>query len=187
MFIAFVIALVIGSVWNSMNGQDPGVDLNSGNSGASGTVGGSAPVAGNPTGSSSQSTINAEAQAGQELVVDIDEGSFQGFVLDSQEPVLVEFYTTHCPNCTKMADVLGQLAFNGQGVVRLCKVNAEKAGTLADRYDVNGVPTFVLFSEGHMVDSTAGARSFEDMRSWLSQNNISVPAKVGSSGHQVQL
>ncbi len=178
MFIAFVIALVIGSVWNSMNGQDPGAAADSGSTCATGTGDGSpAPT---PNGNSPQPTINAQAQAGQELVVDIDEGSFQGFVLDSREPVLVEFYTTHCPNCTKMSDAIGQLAFNGQGVVRLCKVNAEKASTLADRYDVNGVPTFVLFEDGHMVDSTAGARTFEDMRSWLSQNNVSVPAKVSS-------
>jgi len=174
MFIAFLIALVIGSIWNQMNGQDPGYAAVNGGDGNSNLQ---QPSGGNGQAIGSGSGISAEAEAGMSLVVDIDEGSFQGYVLDSREPTIVEFYTNNCQYCKKMAPILGQLAYNGQGVVRVCKINAEKSEALADRYRVadTGVPALVLFSEGHMLDSTAGYRGYEEMKSWLSQNNVTVP------------
>ncbi len=178
MLIAFIIALVVGSIWNQMNGKDPNWAPENGS--AVGTSGGGngLDIAGAQSGSG---RATEQALAGEELVVDIDEGSFQGYVLDAREPVLVEFYTDNCPHCVKMAPVLGQLAYNGQGIVRVCKINASKASSLADRYDVSGVPAFALFSEGHMLDATSGARDFQEMRAWLSQNNVSVPAQVSSN------
>ncbi len=92
MFVGFLIALVIGSVWNQMNGADSGASAPSGGGqvGTGGGGNGSVPSGGG------NSAISQQAQAGQELVVDIDEGSFQGYVLDAREPVLVEFYTNNC-------------------------------------------------------------------------------------------
>jgi thioredoxin-like negative regulator of GroEL len=84
-----------------------------------------------------------------------------------------------------MAPILGQLAYNGQGVVTVCKVNAQKCSSIASRYDVSGVPAFVLFSNGHMLDSTSGARSIDELRAWLLQNNVSVPEKVSNNGIQL--
>lgn len=190
MFIAFIIALVIGSVWNQINGADPGPQAMAAmQSGATcGTGDGGTPAGGGGVtqNGASVAVINSQAQAGQELVVDVDEGSFQGYVLDAREPVLVEFYTDNCPHCTTMGPVLGRIAYNGQGIMRLCKINASKCSALAERYDISGVPAFVLFTEGHMMDSTSGARSFEDMRSWLGQNNVSIPASVSTRGsHQM--
>ncbi|MDZ4837273.1 MAG: thioredoxin family protein [Candidatus Melainabacteria bacterium] len=168
MFAGFLIALVVGSLWNQFQGLDSGVA-----SAASGTPGGTGGGGmQNPIGNAA---LNPQGQLGQELVVDIDEGSFQGYVLDSREPVLIEFYTDNCPHCVKMAPVLGQLAYNGQGVFRICKINAAKSTALAERYEIKGVPAFALFVDGHKMDSTSGARSFTEMRSWLSQNQITVP------------
>ncbi len=155
LFISFVIALVVGSFINGMNKDD-----------SSDGSGGGAPA------------MDQTAQAGLELVPDIDEGSFQGYVLDSKEPVLVEFYTDTCPNCVSMKPVIGKLAYNGQGVLRLCKINAGKAASLAERYQVQGVPTFALFNEGHLLDQTSGAREYGEMNSWLAINNVTVPNSV---------
>lgn len=167
MFVAFIIALVAGSVWNGMNGDQNLGAFEGGDGGFGGAIGG---------GGVNSPRISAQAEAGQQLVADVDEGSFQGMVLDSKEPVLVEFYTDNCPHCVKMKPVLGQLAYNGQGIVTLVKINASKAPSIAERYQVSGVPAFALFVDGHQIDSTAGARTFEDLRSWLSLNNVSVPA-----------
>lgn len=159
--VAFIIALVLGSVYNGMNG-DQNIQPDSFSPG---------------THQSANAQLEQQqATAGQELVVDIDEGSFQGYVLDSREPVLVEFYTETCPYCVKMGPTLGKVAFNGQGVIRLCKINASKAPSLAERYSISGVPAFALFVEGHLVDSTSGAKSFEELRTWLTVNNIDIPA-----------
>lgn len=174
LFIAFIIALVIGSIFNQMNSSSQ----------ASGGMGGDngGQMGGGGGGGSGNLASDQNAQAGIELVSDVDEGSFQGLVLDSKEPVLVEFYTDNCPHCRTMLPVLGKLAYDGQGVLRVCKVNAGKVPALADRYDVNGVPAFALFGEGHLLDATSGARTLSEMKTWLSTNNIAVttPGKVGS-------
>src|SRR5579885_1829578 len=156
--IAFIVALVVGSFLNGMNSGNPG--------------GGGSPDAAQ---ASSAAANDPTVQAGLSLVANVDEGSFQGYVLDSHEPVLVEFYTDRCPHCVSMQPILGKLAYNGQGVVRLCRVNAEKSSALAQRYNVEGVPAFCLFAEGHLVDFTSGARDIEGMKSWLAVNNIKVP------------
>ena len=171
LFVGFLIALAVGSMWNQFNGADSGANSVS-SSGQSGTSSGGNNSA---AGGGGNVATTQQAIAGQELVVDIDEGSFQGYVLDAREPVLVEFYTDNCPHCVKMAPILGQLAYNGQGIIRICKINASNSASLSERYDVSGVPSFALFSEGHVVDSTSGAHTFEGMRGWLSQNNISIP------------
>lgn len=175
-FVGFLIALAVGSMWNQFNGADPGANAANGG-GQSATTG----RGNNFPSSGGNPAISQQAQAGQELVVDIDEGSFQGYVLDAREPVLVEFYTDNCPHCVKMAPILGQLAYNGQGVIRLCKINASNSPALTERYDISGVPAFALFSEGHMLDATSGARTFDGMRGWLSQNNITVPESPNST------
>ncbi len=185
MLIAFIIALVIGSIWNQMNGADPQWAPNKG-TGGGGIAAPNAPNVGTSnTGAPNMlgydSVESQQASAGQELVVDIDEGSFQGYVLDAREPVLVEFYNDHCQYCTKMEPVMGQLAYNGQGVVRVCKINSDKAPSLVERYEIEGVPAFVLFSEGHKLDQRAGATDFQSLRSWLSQNNVTVPPSVSQS------
>lgn len=170
--IAFVIALVVGSFINGMNGS---TSMGGGGGATCGTGGSGMPGPGGSPDQINNAVADQTAQAGLELVANVDEGSFQGYVLDSKEPVLVEFYTDSCPHCISMRTVMGKLAYNGQGIVRLCKVNAEKSAALAERYNVQGVPAFCLFSEGHIVDSTSGARDMDGMKNWLSLNNINVP------------
>lgn len=147
--IASLIALCLGAVWNSMrtNVQPLGAE----------------------EGAMKPGLI------GQELIAEVDEGMFQGYVLDSKEPVLAEFYTDTCAICKTMAPVLGKLAVQGQGMMRLCKINAEKNQSLAERYNVQGVPTFVLFKDGGMLDSTAGGMTEDEMRAWLVNYEVKVP------------
>ena len=179
-FLAFILALAAGSIYNQVAGVEQSFsDAEIGQVANQGA----ANVGGQPNGLNSD--LSPQARAGETIVADIDEGSFQGMVLDSSEPVLVEFYTNNCPHCRTMAPVLGQLAYNGQGIVTVCKMNAEKCSNIAERYGVSGVPAFVLFTGGHMIDSTSGARSMSELRAWLSQNNVSVPEKVSNNGMQL--
>ncbi len=118
---------------------------------------------------------------GSDLIAEVDEGSFQGQVLDAREPVLVEFYTDNCPHCKTVAPVLAKLAFDGQGVIRICKINASKNQPLTDRYGVAGVPAFLLFRDGQMQETTSGALEASDMRAWLAAHDIKIPAGTPTS------
>ncbi|MBZ0188901.1 MAG: thioredoxin family protein [Candidatus Obscuribacterales bacterium] len=118
---------------------------------------------------------------GQELIFETDESTFQGYVLDSKDPVLVEFYTDNCPGCQQVAPVLGTLALEGQGKVTICKVNIKNSQTLAARYNVSGAPTFILFKDGHMTDTNVGAMNDHEMRGWLATNQIRIPTASSSN------
>lgn len=154
--IGFLIALCLGAIWNGMrtNTQPLGVDQGAMQPGL----------------------------VGQELIAEVDQSMFQGYVLDSKDPVLVEFYTDTCAICKTMAPVLGKLALQGQSAVRFCKINAETNQTLAERYNVQGVPTFVLFKDGHMQDLTAGGMNEDEMRAWLANYDVNIPRAMPSPG-----
>lgn len=153
--ITFVIALVGGSIYNQM--QLPSA---------------------NPGFQQGPAQVVSNAGMGQELIQTVDDGMFQGYVLDSKEPVLVEFYTDECVYCKKMAPSLGRLAFASQGVLRVCKVNADKNSTLADRYGVTGVPALLLFQNGQLADTLAGSQSGDQIRAWLARHDINVPVST---------
>ncbi|MDX2105129.1 MAG: thioredoxin family protein [Candidatus Melainabacteria bacterium] len=149
MIIAFIIALVIGSVMNEMN------------------LGGAA---------------NHQTQgAGQELISELDSGTFQGIVLDSKQPVLVDFYTTWCGPCKEMEPIMGTLALNGQEKIKVARVDCDKNKVLAEKYEVTAYPTFILFQGGQVKDRTTGGRGLDEMRAWLKMNQIEVPATGSQS------
>lgn len=161
LLIAFAIALVVGSIMNGSKG--PGGTLSGG---------GGEPQA------QAQSQGSIAASVGQQLIQEVDEGLFQGYVLDAKEPVLVEFYTDECTYCRTMAPIVGTVAYNGQNIVRVCKINADKCESLADRYGVSGVPAFLLFKQGQLSDTANGAMSETDMFGWLARHDVNVPATL---------
>ncbi len=96
-------------------------------------------------------------------------GTFQGEVLDSSIPVLVEFYTQSCVHCQNMKPELAKLSQESQGYLRMYKVDSETNRSLAEKYDVSGVPAFVLFKQGKVVNSTAGEMTKDELAKWVKQ------------------
>lgn len=111
-----------------------------------------------------------------DVVADVNAGTFQGEVLDSQLPVLVEFYTQDCPHCENMKPAITKLASDSQGYLRVAKVDSSANQVLADRYQVNGVPAFVLFKEGKALNGTTGEMSREELETWI-KRELDMPVK----------
>ena len=153
--IAFLIALCLGAAWNGMSTNSQPLGANEG--------------------------AMQPGLIGQELISEVDEGSFQGYVLDAKDPVLAEFYTDTCTYCKAMAPTLGKLALASQGIMRVCKINAQSSQKLAEKYNIQGVPTFVLFRDGQMLDSTSGSMREDDMRAWLTRYDIRIPSESSSN------
>lgn len=82
---------------------------------------------------------------------------FEAEVLRAPMPVLVDIYATWCPPCKLIAPVLERLAEEYAGQVKLVKVDVDDEFPLAERYQVGGVPTLILFREGQIVDRMVGA------------------------------
>ena len=85
--------------------------------------------------------------------------NFQQEVLDSDVPVLVDFWATWCGPCNTLAPVLEDLAAEFDGKAKVAKVNVDDYQELANRYGVRALPTLLLFKQGEVVDTLIGAQS----------------------------
>lgn len=92
-------------------------------------------------------------------LTELTETSFDTVVLESDVPVLVDFWATWCPPCRPMAKVLEHVAAERRATIRVVKLNADDQPVVAARYRVLAMPTLILFHAGHPTWSVVGARS----------------------------
>lgn len=78
-------------------------------------------------------------------------------IINSEQPVLVDFYADWCGPCKMMSPVLVQLANKMGDKVKILKVNVDKNPEASAAYQVQGVPTFILFKSGKAVWRQSGA------------------------------
>jgi thioredoxin len=88
----------------------------------------------------------------------ITESSFQQEVLDSAQPVLVDFWAEWCGPCHAVAPILAQIAEERADQLRLVKVNIDEEPELARRFGVMSIPTMILFEGGEPKAAALGAQ-----------------------------
>jgi thioredoxin 1 len=123
-------------------------------------------------------TTVAGASASQ-VIPAVTESTFQHEVLESDQPVLVDFYTEECPHCSAMVPVVADVATQLKGSVKVVRVDAGENAGVADKYGVNGVPDFVMFKEGQKLENVTGERTKPELLSFVKK---CAAEKVESSG-----
>jgi thioredoxin 1 len=88
----------------------------------------------------------------------VTESSFEQEVLQSDKPVIVDFWAEWCGPCHAVAPVLDKIADERNGEVRLVKVNIDEEPALAQKYGVVSIPTIVLFKDGEPAAAAVGAQ-----------------------------
>jgi len=83
--------------------------------------------------------------------------NFEKEVLQSETPVMVDFFATWCGPCSMMAPAVLELANEYDGKVKVGKLDIDSSMDIARKYRVMSVPTFIFFKDGKIVDQTMGA------------------------------
>ena len=93
--------------------------------------------------------------------------NFEKEVLQSELPVLVDFYADWCGPCKMMAPIVEGLAQGYDGKVKVGKLNIDDEMEIAQQYRVMSIPTFILFKDGKAVETSVGAMSKDELESKL--------------------
>jgi len=110
-----------------------------------------------------------------EAVVNTDD--FDEMVLDTsfKTPVLVDFFATWCKPCHYFAPILSTFADHYGGSFLLAKVDVDKNDLLLHRYDIEAMPTVMLFKDGECVDRFVGGRLPHSIRYFLARHGVPEP------------
>lgn len=103
-------------------------------------------------------------------MIKITEDTFEKDVLQSEKPVLVDFWADWCVPCQMFAPILGEFEKEHESEIIVGKVNVEKEMKLARKYRVFSIPNLVLFKNGEAVDTSAGVMEKEELAAWVSKN-----------------
>jgi len=95
--------------------------------------------------------------------IEINETNFQAEVLQSSQPVLVDFWADWCGPCKMLAPALEEIAREQTGRAKIVKVNIDNNPELANRYGIQAIPTLVYFAAGQERQRTVGAVGKRDI------------------------
>lgn len=89
-------------------------------------------------------------------ILKFSEANFQTDVLQSSQPVLVDFTAAWCPPCKLLTPTIDELAVEYAGRVRVGKLDADESPGIASQYNVSGLPTVIVFKNGQPFDRLMG-------------------------------
>jgi len=91
------------------------------------------------------------------MAINVTETNFQSEVIDSDQPVLVDFWAEWCGPCKMIGPILDQLSGEIEGHAKVVKVNVDEARELAGKYNVRSIPLLLFFKNGEINDQIVGA------------------------------
>ena len=104
------------------------------------------------------------------MSVSVTDQNFESEVLQADGPVVVDFWAEWCGPCKVMSPLVDQLASELGDKVKVVKVNIDENPNAPTKYGVRGIPTFMVFKGGQLVDTKVGSMSKTQLSDWISSS-----------------
>ncbi|MBX3530550.1 MAG: thioredoxin [Rhizobiaceae bacterium] len=101
------------------------------------------------------------------MTIKVDKNNFKSDVLDSAEPVVVDFWAEWCGPCRMIAPALEEISKEMGGKVKIAKLNVDENPELAAQFGVRSIPTLMIFKGGQLADTKVGAAPKTALSAWI--------------------
>jgi len=104
-----------------------------------------------------------------DLIKHVSDSSFEADVLQSDQPVLVDFWAEWCGPCKAIAPTLDELANTYDGKLRIAKINVDDNRTVPAKFGIRGIPTLMVFKNGQLAATKVGAMTKAQLSQFIDQ------------------
>lgn len=157
----FVIAIVVASIYINKKGQEYIQDSQTGNM----------LNADDLTGTTEENTINENEEVDNTSVIEVTDQTFEQEVLNSDIPVLIDFYADWCVPCRIFSPIVEEVAQENSDI-KVVKVNVDESQVIATKYQIISMPTLVVIKDGDEVTRSIGIISKSEILDMISRKDI---------------
>ena len=104
-------------------------------------------------------------------ILDVEDKNFKEKVLESEKPVLCDFWAEWCGPCKQISPILYELAEDYKEKILIAKVNIDENPEVPSNYGIMSIPTLLLFKEGKLISTQVGLQQKSDLISWIENHS----------------
>ena len=104
------------------------------------------------------------------MEITLTNANFNEEVINSDKPVLVDFWATWCGPCMMIAPIVEEIAQEFAGKIKVGKVNVDEEDELASEYEIYSIPTLLLFKNGEVVGQLIGYNTKDELIRFINEN-----------------
>jgi len=106
------------------------------------------------------------------MAMQVTDSNFEAEVLNSDIPVLIDFWAPWCGPCRAMGPVIDELSSEYEGKVKIVKMNVDESSATPGNYGIRAIPTLILFKDGEVLDQSTGAVSKSSIKEMIEKKAL---------------